>query len=54
MHLLREFSKPLACKNHVGTDAFVRPVEQSSTVVPFAALLLLITLTSACRIDMHV
>ena len=39
----------------VGTGAFARPVERSSTAVSFAALLLLlIALTSACRIDMHV
>jgi len=39
---------------HVGTGAFARPVERSSTAVSFAALLVLIALTSACRIDMHV
>ncbi|MGB8061001.1 MAG: cytochrome c [Candidatus Sulfotelmatobacter sp.] len=46
-------------KVHVGTGAPARPVElvyrsRSSTAVSFAALLLLIALTSACRIDMHV
>jgi hypothetical protein len=38
----------------VGTGASARPVEQSSTAVSFAALLLLLALTSACRLDMHV
>lgn len=38
----------------VGTGAFARPVEQSSTAFPLAALLALIALTSACRLDMHV
>jgi len=38
----------------VGTGAFARPVEQSSAAVSFAALLLLLALTSACRLDMHV
>jgi len=41
-------------KNHVGTAAPGCPVERSSTAISCAALLLLITLTSACRIDMHV
>jgi hypothetical protein len=49
---------------HVGTAAFGRPVGScrspersrggSSTAVSFAALLVLLALTSACRIDMHV
>jgi len=39
--------------NHVATDALVRRVERSSTAVLLAAVLLL-TLTSACRLDMHV
>lgn len=38
----------------VGTGAPARPVERSSTGISFAALLLLIALTSACRLDMHV
>ncbi len=38
---------------HVGTGAFARPVERSSTAVSFAALLVLLALTTACRIDMH-
>ena len=38
----------------VGRGAFVRPVEQRSTAVFFAALLLLLALTCACRLDMHV
>src|ERR1051326_1085664 len=37
----------------VGTDALVRPVERSSTAV-FVALVLTLSLTSACRLDMHV
>ena len=40
-------------KAHVGTDAFVRPVERSSTCFLCAAALLLTTL-AGCRIDMHV
>jgi hypothetical protein len=39
---------------HVGTGASARPVERGSTAVSFAALLVLITLTTACRLDMHV
>ena len=39
---------------HVGTGTLARPVERSSTAFAGAALLALITLTSACRIDMHV
>jgi cbb3-type cytochrome c oxidase subunit III len=39
---------------HVGTAAPGCPVEQSSTAVSFAALLLLLAFTSACRLDMHV
>ncbi len=34
--------------------AFVRPVEHSSTALSFTTLLVLIALTSACRLDMHV
>ena len=41
-------------KVHVGTDALARPVEQSSTAFSIAALLVLIALTTACRIDMQV
>ncbi len=52
---MRTFEKNVGGGNgHVGTGAYARPVEQSSTAVCFAVLLLLITLTSACRIDMHV
>src|SRR6476660_3421280 len=36
---------------YAGTGAFA---ERSSTAVSFAALLLLIALTCACRLDMHV
>ena len=39
---------------HVGTGALARPVERSSTPLSFAALLVLIALSSACRLDMHV
>ena len=38
----------------VETGALARPVERSSTALSYAALLLLLTLTAACRIDMHV
>jgi mono/diheme cytochrome c family protein len=38
----------------VGTGAPARPVERSSTALSIAALLVLIALTSACRLDMHV
>src|SRR5580698_3283421 len=38
----------------VGTGAFARPVERSSAALYFAALLIVIALTSACRLDMHV
>jgi hypothetical protein len=40
--------------NHVGTAAPGCPVERSSTAFFFAALLLSLMLTAACRIDMHV
>jgi mono/diheme cytochrome c family protein len=39
---------------HVGTGAPARPVERSSTALSVAVLLVLIALTSACRLDMHV
>jgi len=43
------------CSNvHVGTGAFARPVERSSAALSYASLLALLTLLSACRIDMHV
>src|SRR6201997_1263416 len=50
---------PSRSKMQVWTGASARPVElvyrsRSSTAVSFAALLLLIALTTACRIDMHV
>ena len=38
----------------LGTSALGRPVEPRSTVVSAAALLLLIAVTSACRLDMQV
>ena len=44
----------VAANAQVGTGTFARPVEQRSTAVAFVALLLLIGLTSACRLDMHV
>jgi len=43
------FLKP--SKDCVGADAFVRPVERGSTLILLALLMLL---TSACRLDMHV
>jgi len=39
---------------HVGTGAFARPAERSSAAVSCASLLVLLALSSACRIDMHV
>jgi hypothetical protein len=39
---------------HVGTGALARPVERSSTAVSFAALLLLLAVSTACRLDMQV
>jgi hypothetical protein len=65
---MRRFRKSVKATNlgsgnvHVGTgapsassgQALARPVERSSTAVSFAALLVLLTLTSACRLDMHV
>ena len=50
----RKFANAGSGEVHVGTGAFARPVEQSSTAVSFAALLVLIALTTACRNDMHV
>jgi mono/diheme cytochrome c family protein len=38
----------------VETGALARPVERSSTVVSFASALILLTLCSACRLDMQV
>ena len=43
------------CGNvRVGTGALACPVERSSTAVSCAALLLVLAVTCACRIDMHV
>jgi hypothetical protein len=39
---------------HVGTGALARPVERSSTAVSVAAVLVLLALCSACRLDMQV
>jgi mono/diheme cytochrome c family protein len=39
---------------HVGAGALSRPVERSSTAVFLAALFVLLALSTACRIDMHV
>jgi len=39
---------------HVGTGAFARPAERSSAALSCAPLLALLTLLSACRLDMHV
>jgi mono/diheme cytochrome c family protein len=47
MRTFRKFSV------RVGADAFVRAVERSSTAF-LAGVILVIALTSACRIDMHV
>lgn len=45
----------LGCDNvHVGMGARARPVERSSTAVSFVALLVLLTISSACRLDMQV
>ena len=49
-----KFRKPVSRNGHVGTGAIARPVERSSIGFRFAALLTLIFLFSACRIDMHV
>src|ERR1700757_3878675 len=54
MRILHVFAKRGSGNARVGTGAFARPVEWNSTAVLFAALLLLITLTTACRLDMHV
>jgi len=44
-----------ACGNrHVGKRGFTRPVKRSSTPCFLGALLVLVALTSACRLDMHV
>ena len=40
--------------DRVGTGALAPPVERSATAVFLAVLLVTITLTSACRLDMHV
>jgi mono/diheme cytochrome c family protein len=39
---------------HVGTGAFARPAERSSAALSCASVLALLTLLSACRIDMQV
>ncbi len=41
-------------RGHVGTAALGCPVERSSTALLLGALVALLALTSACRIDMHV
>ena len=41
-------------KVHVGAGALARPVEQSSTAISRAALLILLALFSGCRLDMQV
>jgi len=48
------FAKFKSSKIPVGTGAFARPVEQGSTAVLLTSLLLLMALTAACRLDMHV
>ena len=54
MRIFKKLIKAGSGKVHVGTGAFARPVEQSSTAVFVAALLMLIAATTACRLDMHV
>jgi mono/diheme cytochrome c family protein len=68
MRTLRNFVNADCGKVHLGTGAFARPVEQGSTEVflrapscpswfqPFAAcaVMFVMALTSACRLDMHV
>lgn len=54
MCIPRPFRKPVSGNVRVGTGALPRPVERSSIAFRFAALLTLILLSSACRIDMHV
>lgn len=54
MPLRREFVNADSGKASVGRGVFARPVEPSSTAVFWAALLLLVAATSACRLDMHV
>ncbi|MFZ0957519.1 MAG: cytochrome c [Candidatus Sulfotelmatobacter sp.] len=45
----------LGCGNvHVGMGTPARPVERSSTALSFAVVLVLLTVTSACRLDMQV
>lgn len=54
MSAARKFANAGSGNTHEGTGAVARPVERSSTAVSCAALLVLIALTTACRIDMHV
>jgi hypothetical protein len=57
MPRLRKMSAPANARStnvHVGTGVLARPVERSSTALSLAALVALVALTSACRLDMHV
>jgi len=54
MRLPRKFSNAGSGKPPVGAGASPFRVERSSTAVSAAALLLLIALSTACRLDMHV
>ncbi len=54
MSTVQKFANAGSGNGRVGTGAFARPVEQSSTAVSCVVLLVLIALTTACRIDMHV
>ena len=57
MPRLRKMSAPANARSanvHVGTGALARPVERSSTALSLAALVTLIALGTACRLDMHV
>lgn len=53
MRTARKFANAGSRNSHVGTGAIARQVERSSRAVSCAALLL-IALTTSCRIDMHV
>jgi mono/diheme cytochrome c family protein len=57
MRRLRKLAKATTAGSgnvHVGTGALARPVERSSTAVSCAAVLALLVLCSACRLDMQV
>jgi hypothetical protein len=54
MRTLRQLATAGSGNVHVGTGAIARPVERSSTALSFVAMLLVVAVLSACRIDMHV